>query len=69
MSEQVRGLIVAHSSLAEGMVNAVRRIAGAEEEALKPLSNEGSGPAGILAARMAHGDTFSWTAKPFAQIQ
>jgi len=50
MSEAARGLIVAHSSLAEGMVSAVRQISGAEEAALQPLSNEGTGPEGLVAA-------------------
>ncbi len=50
MSEPVRGLIVAHSSLAAGMAAAVRQIAGAEEGALQPLSNEGHGPEGLIAA-------------------
>lgn len=57
MSEQVRGLIVAHSSLAEGMAAAVRQIAGVGEEALGAVSNEGRGPEGLLAAvRGAVGD-------------
>lgn len=50
MSEQVRGLIVAHSSLAEGMAAAVRQISGESGGALQSLSNEGYGPDGLLAA-------------------
>lgn len=50
MSEPVRGLIVAHSSLAAGLVAAVRQIAGSEEGALQPLSNEARGPEGLVAA-------------------
>jgi mannose/fructose-specific phosphotransferase system component IIA len=50
MSEGVRGLIVAHSSLAEGLVAAVRQISGFGEEALRPLTNEGRGPDGLVAA-------------------
>lgn len=50
MSEPIRGLIVAHSSLAAGMADAVRQISGAEEDALRPLSNEGRSPAGLIAA-------------------
>jgi mannose/fructose-specific phosphotransferase system component IIA len=51
MSEPIRGLILAHSSLSAGMLGAVRQIAGVENsEALRPLTNEGSGPEGIVAA-------------------
>lgn len=50
MSEEIRGLVVAHSSLAEGLVSAVRQIAGVGEEVLRPLSNEGRGPEGLLEA-------------------
>jgi len=50
MSEGVRGLIIAHSSLAAGLVAAVRQISGVDEEALRPLSNEGYGPEGLLEA-------------------
>lgn len=57
MSEAVRGLVVAHSSLAAGLVAAVRQIAGADEDALMPISNEGRGPEGLIAAvREAVGD-------------
>jgi mannose/fructose-specific phosphotransferase system component IIA len=57
MSEQVRGLIIAHSSLAAGMVAAVRQIAGAEDDVLHPLTNEGRGPEGLIAAvQQAVGD-------------
>ena len=44
MSEPVRGLVVSHASLAEGMVRSVRQIAGVGEEALSAVSNEGCGP-------------------------
>lgn len=50
MSEPVRGLIVAHSSLAEGMAAAVRQIAGAGEDALGAVSNDGCGPEALLEA-------------------
>jgi mannose/fructose-specific phosphotransferase system component IIA len=50
MSEQVRGLILAHSSLAEGMAAAVRQICGVEEDALLSISNEGRGPEGLIEA-------------------
>ena len=48
MSNPVRGLIVSHSSLAEGMASAVRQIAGVDEDALGTLTNEGCGPAGLI---------------------
>jgi mannose/fructose-specific phosphotransferase system component IIA len=58
MSEAaVRGLIIAHSSLAQGLVSAVRQISGADEQALQPLSNEGRGPEGLVdAVEKAVGD-------------
>lgn len=41
----VRGIVVAHGTMAHGLVDAVRRIAGSTaDEALLPLSNEGLGP-------------------------
>lgn len=58
MSEAVRGLIVAHSSLAAGLVAAVQQIAGVGPEALQPVSNEGRGPQELLAAvREVAGDS------------
>jgi len=50
MSEPVRGLVVAHGPMAEGLVAAVQRIAGVEADALQALSNEGLGPEGLRAA-------------------
>jgi mannose/fructose-specific phosphotransferase system component IIA len=40
----VRGVVVAHSAVAEALVEAVRRIAGTDEQALLPMSNEGLAP-------------------------
>ena len=39
-----RGIVVAHGAMAEGLVDAVRRIAGGAADALSPLSNEGMSP-------------------------
>ncbi len=46
MSEHppARGILVAHGAMAEGLVDAVRRIAGTDHEALVALSNEGLAP-------------------------
>ena len=46
MSEPVpvRGVLVTHGSMAQGMVDAVRRISGVEAEALVAVSNDGKKP-------------------------
>jgi len=45
MSDQdVRGVVLAHGDMAQGMIDAVRHIAGLEEGILLPLSNRGLGP-------------------------
>ena len=43
MSEAIpaRGILLAHGAMAEGIVDAVRHITGAEEGVLVPLSNRG----------------------------
>jgi mannose/fructose-specific phosphotransferase system component IIA len=57
MSEGVRGLIISHSSLGEGMAAAVRKITGVGEEALGSISNEGRGPEALMEAiRQSVGD-------------
>jgi N-acetylgalactosamine PTS system EIIA component len=58
MSEEaVRGLIIAHASLAAGLSAAVRQISGEGEEALQAISNEGRGPEALLElVRTAVGD-------------
>ena len=49
MSEAVRGVVLAHASLADGLVSSVRAISGADEEALRPLTNEGCSPEALQA--------------------
>ena len=48
MSEGVRGLIITHANLGEGLAEAVRKITGIGEEALSTLSNEGCGPVDLM---------------------
>ncbi|MDX1494214.1 MAG: hypothetical protein R3253_09155, partial [Longimicrobiales bacterium] len=42
--EEVRGVVVAHGPMARAMVDAVRKIAGDQADALIPLSNDEKGP-------------------------
>lgn len=44
-----RGIVVSHGLLAEGMVDAVRRITGVDEGVLIGLSNRGLSPDALLA--------------------
>lgn len=46
MNETVpaRGILVTHGAMAEGMVDAVRRITGADSDALVAVSNDGRTP-------------------------
>lgn len=39
-----RGVVVAHGTMAQGLVDAVRRIAGGAADALIAISNEGTNP-------------------------
>lgn len=45
-----KGIVVAHGSMAQGLVDAVRRIAGGAADALAPLSNEGMSPQDLKAS-------------------
>jgi len=45
--EPVRGVLLSHGQLAEGMVDAVQRIAGLEEGVLVAMSNVGQSPQGL----------------------
>ncbi|MGQ0561686.1 MAG: PTS sugar transporter subunit IIA [Gemmatimonadota bacterium] len=51
-SEGVRGIVIAHGEMAQGMVDAVRSIAGIAGDFLVPVSNRGLGP-DALAAQVA----------------
>lgn len=46
--EPVRGVLITHGAMAEGMVDAVRRIAGVDGDALFAVSNEGCSPDALL---------------------
>lgn len=45
----IHGIVVAHGSMAHGLVDAVRRIAGTAADALHPVSNEGTNPGELKA--------------------
>src|SRR5262245_34207500 len=45
----VRGIVLAHGSMAAGLVDAVRQITGLDEAALVPISNRGLSPEAIAA--------------------
>jgi mannose/fructose-specific phosphotransferase system component IIA len=46
----VRGIVVAHGSMADGLIDAVRRIAGGAADFLLPISNEGRSPQELKSA-------------------
>lgn len=48
--DRVRGIIVAHGTMAAGLVEAATRISGVEEGALVAISNDGLGPEELQAA-------------------
>lgn len=45
--DRVRGILLSHGKLAEGMVDAVHRIVGVDGDVLVALSNEGQNPQGL----------------------
>ncbi len=45
--ELVRGVLLSHGKLAEGMVDAVRKITDLDDGVLVPMSNEGQNPRGL----------------------
>jgi mannose/fructose-specific phosphotransferase system component IIA len=49
-SEGIRGIVVGHGAMAQGLVDAVRRIAGEAGDALTAVSNDGKGPKDLAAA-------------------
>lgn len=66
MSENVpaRGILLAHGSMAEGIVDAVRHITGADADVLVPLSNRGLSAdtlADRVRERMGPGPTLLFT--------
>ena len=48
-SSTVRGVVLAHGTMAAGLVDAVRQITGLDENALVPLSNRGLSPEALAA--------------------
>ncbi len=49
--EPIQGVLLAHGAMAQGMVDAVQKITGSDEDALLPVSNEGASPQ-VLAERL-----------------
>jgi mannose/fructose-specific phosphotransferase system component IIA len=45
---RVRGIVLTHGTMCHGMVDAVRKITGVEEDVLMAMSNEGLGPDALL---------------------
>ena len=41
---QIRGIVIAHGDMADGLITAVRHITGVEEDVLVPLSNRERSP-------------------------
>ena len=64
MSEPMRGIIVAHGDMAQGLVTAVRHITGAEEGVLVPITNRECSPdelSGRIASALADGPAIVFT--------
>jgi fructoselysine/glucoselysine PTS system EIIA component len=60
----VRGILLTHGAMADGIVDAVRRITGVGEDALEPLSNRGVSPemlAEDIRARLGSSPTILFT--------
>ncbi len=55
--EPVRGIIIAHGSLAEGLADAARAITGAQEDSLIAVSNRGLSPTALADRVLAHAGT------------
>lgn len=49
-ADLIRGILLTHGSMCHGMVDAVRRIAGVDDDALVAVSNDGRSPESLLAA-------------------
>lgn len=50
MRAPARGIVVGHGDMAQGLVDAVRRIAGAAGDGLTAVSNQGRGPEDLKSA-------------------
>ena len=50
MSDSVRGVVVGHGQMPQGLVDAVRRIAGGAADGLVAVSNDGKSPEQLTAA-------------------
>jgi mannose/fructose-specific phosphotransferase system component IIA len=59
-----RGILLAHGAMAEGIIDAVRNITGAEADVLVPLSNKGLSPQTLaeeVRRRVGDGPTILFT--------
>jgi mannose/fructose-specific phosphotransferase system component IIA len=60
----VRGVVLAHGAMAQGMIDAVRHIAGVSGDFLVPVSNKGVGPDALaqeVAEAAGSGETIVFT--------